>query len=206
MRLPNPELGHAILARTRDLLLSRDPAEIGMRDIAEACGVTAATVYRYFESKNVLFNTIKLDCLDDMDRRVAERVSALGASGQPSNEALLRSGLAAFRDWCLENPRFASLVMEGFDPDLNCEPETMERYYRSVNLASELVGAAVAAGEAKPCDPRLVVSLAIAAVWGAVESLLRKRSYPEYWEKSVEFTDAMIDLCVESIFSKEGTA
>ncbi len=211
MRLPNPELEVAIRERTLTLLLSRDPGEIGMRDIALACGVTAATVYRYFESKEALFNAIKLDCLDEMDRRVAEGVSArraavpTGGTGTTPARELLRAGLAAFRDWCLENPRLASLVMEGFDPDLNCERETMERYYRSVNLASELVGEARAAGEARSRDPRLAVSLAIAALWGAIEAQLRKRSYPEYWGRGTKFTDAMIDMCLGSIFlDKDG--
>ncbi len=204
MRLPNPELEGVIRERTLTLLLTREPAEIGMRDIAEACGVTPATVYRYFDSKEALLNAIKTDRLDDMDRFIAERVSALRAGTSVSARALLRAGLSAFRDWCLENPRLASLVMEGFDPDLDCGQETMDRYYRSVNLASGLVREALAAGEARPCDPRLAVSLAVAALWGAIESVLRKRSYPEYWGRGLEFTEAMMDMCLESIFSDKG--
>lgn len=205
MRLPNPELESAIRERTLLLLMTKEPGEIGMRDIAEACGVTAATVYRYFDGKEALLNAVKIDRLDDMDRYIAERVSARRAPdhglGEVSGRSLLRAGLSAFRDWCLENPRIASLVMEGFEPDLSCGAETMDRYYRSVNLAGELVNEALATGEARPCDPRLAVSLAIAAVWGAVESLIRKRSYPEYWDRGVEFTDAMIDMCLGNIFN-----
>jgi hypothetical protein len=44
-------------------------------------------------------------------------------------------------------------------------------------------------------DPLLDASLAISATWGAIESILRFRTIPEYWERGVEFTDAMIAIC-----------
>ena len=41
MRLPNKELENQILLAAIDLLMEKEPAEIGMRDVAKKCGVGA---------------------------------------------------------------------------------------------------------------------------------------------------------------------
>jgi len=51
----------------------------------------------------------------------------------------------------------------------------------------------------------LDANLCIAALWGAIESVLLNRTIPQYWSKSgsVNFTDKMIDLLLESLTHKK---
>jgi AcrR family transcriptional regulator len=45
----------AIVAKTIELLATREPAQIHMREIAAEAGVALATLYRYFPSKELLY-------------------------------------------------------------------------------------------------------------------------------------------------------
>ncbi len=193
MRTPNPEMERTIRGKTLELLMVKEPEEIGMRDIAAAAGVTATTIYYYYADKERLLEAVKKDCMDAMDVSIAARISTL--SGSLDSLGLLRGALAAFRDWSFANPRIALLVMNRFKPNVEAGPEEMAQYYRSTYLGRDLIAKAVAEGDAVSKDPLLDASLAIAATWGAIESILRFRTIPEYWERGVEFTDAMITIC-----------
>lgn len=188
MRTANPELEANIKTQGLALLLEKEPEEIGMRDIARACGVSATSIYYYYRDKEQLFEHIKLDCLDAMEAFVRERVA-----DETSTDNKIRAGLRAFRDWALSNPRVALLVMGRFKPLPGNDPVQLRRYYRSNELAKELLDAAVAEGLMPPCDTRLESALIIAALWGVLESVILKRTWPEYWDSAFALTDRMID-------------
>lgn len=199
MRAPNPDLERSIREAGLTLLMEKEPEQITMRDIARECGVSATAIYYYYADKDALLERIKLDCLASMADYIADRVQTgtreEGVDG-------LREGLTAFRDWSFENPRIAILVMGRFKANADASPEELARYYQASGYAQKLVEKAVASGRAESIDPRLDSSLAIAAVWGAVESILMKRTWPEYWEKGIEFTDSMIDMIAGSMARK----
>jgi Transcriptional regulator len=200
MRKKNDAMGETIRKKTLELLMAREPEEIGMRDIAGACGVTATTIYYYYRDKERLLEDVKRDCMDGMDRFILERVGQ-----EPDSGRKLRTGLAAFRDWCFANSRIALLVMNRFRPNLEADPPEMAVYYRSTFLARDLIERAVADGKARSVDPVLDASLCIAATWGAVESVLRSRTVLEYWNRGVEFTDGMIDICCARLAQQGGS-
>jgi AcrR family transcriptional regulator len=188
-----------IRQKTLELLMEKEPEEIGMRDIATSCGVTATTIYYYYADKECLFEAVKKDCMAEMDRMIVERASMLSDS-----IGMLRAGLAAFRDWAFANPRIALLVMNRFRPNFEATPEEMAGYYRSTFFGKELLERAVAEGIAKSDDPLLDSSLCISAMWGAIESILRFRTVPEYWDEGVTFTDAMIEMCCARLAPQGG--
>jgi AcrR family transcriptional regulator len=187
--VPNPDLERKIREKTLDLLMVKEPEEIGMRDIATACGVTATTIYYYFSDKENLFDAVKVDCIATLDSIIEKRVASV-----ESTAGKIRESMAAFRDWSLANPRVALLVMGKLKPNLELGPDTLPRYYRSSNLAKELLDQAVAEGLLKCEDTLLYSSLCIAGLWGAIESVLLNRTNPEYWNNGKYFTDRMIDL------------
>jgi AcrR family transcriptional regulator len=194
---PNRELERTILDRTLALVIERGPERVGMRDIARACGVTATTIYYYFRDKEALLEAVKLDCLAALDTAVSAR---LKADMDPLRS--IRAGLTAFRDWAFANPHVAHLVMSGFTPSPALAPEELEPHYRSTRRAIQLLERAVASGMARSGDPTLDGSVAIAMVWGAVESVLRMRTLPEYWEAGEHFTNRAIDACI-TLFTTE---
>jgi len=190
MRMKNPELEQDIRAKTLGLLMVKEPEEIGMREIAAVCGVTATTIYYYYENKESLFEDVKKDCMSEMDRFIFDRVSSVSDSSGRWTAAF-----AAFRDWAFGNPRIALLVMNRFKPNVDAGPEEMDQYYQSTYFARDLIKSLVDEGKAHSADALLDATLCIAAVWGAIESVLRFRTVPEYWDRGVELTDRMIEMC-----------
>ncbi len=190
MRTPNPDIERSIREKALALLMEREPEEIGMREIATAVGITATTIYYYYADKERLLEAVKKDCIALAEEAILSKVrEGLVLPGA------IRAALSAFRDWAFENPRIALLMMNRFRPNLEAGPEEMAGYYRSTYLLRDLIARAVAEGTAASGDPLLDASLCIAAVWGAIESILRYRTLPEYWDRGVDFTDEMIELC-----------
>ncbi len=196
MRVANPELERQIRERTLSLLMEKEPVEIGMRDIAKACGVSATTIYYYYADKDALLEAVKLDCLGRIDAFIRGRTEK-SATGF----ARIRAGLEAFRDWAFAHRTEALLVMGKFKPNLGADAEEMSRYYRSADFAKEILDEAVADGSVVCDDTALASSLCIAAVWGAIEMVLLNRSDPRYWDREIFFTDGMIDMCLSAIIS-----
>lgn len=199
MKLPNSDIEAKIRKTALDLLMDKEPEEIGMREIARVCGVTPPTIYYYFADKDQLFTRVKTDCLQQMDKRI---VSALHEGSGPK-DSMLR-GLEAFRDWAFENPRMAILIMGRFKPDLVEDPDVASsQYYYSMNLAVSVLKDAVNAGQVSCSDPVLASALCVYSLWGVIESVLSKRTFPEYWSRGKDLTDASIRMCLDYLGFKE---
>jgi len=201
MSKPETDLAPRIREKTLELLLGKEPEEISTRDIAKACGVTATSLYYYYKDKETLFTEVKLDCVEKMDNFIRKKITKKAEN--PKME--IRAGLEAFRDWAFANPRIALLVMGRLKADTMAEPEKMKKYYQSTSFAKTILDNAVKAGLIKSKDTLLDASLCIAALWGAIESVLLNRTLPQYWSKrgGLDFTNKMIDLLLSSFIKKE---
>ena len=210
MSKPKTDLAPQIREKTLELLMEREPEEISTRDIAKTCGVTATSLYYYYKDKEALFTEVKLECIEKMDNFISEyvrnKIIKYEKSGKKWDSQLeMRTGLEAFRDWAFNNPRIALLVMGRFKADTQTDKEKMKKYYRSTDFAKTVLDKAVKAGASYSKDTMLDANLCIAALWGAIESVLLNRTIPQYWSKSgsVNFTDKMIDLLLESMTHKK---
>lgn len=209
MGKPKTDLAPRIREKTLELLMEKEPEEISTRDIAKACGATTTCIYYYYKDKETLFLEIKLFCIKEMDKFIADRVEKLvkkySKAGKKTDPLVeIRAGLEAFRDWAFANPRIALLVMERLKPDTLADQEKMEKYYQSTIFAKVVLDKAVQTGSIKSKDTLLDASLCIAGLWGAIESVLLNRTIPQYWtQKGGEiFTNKMIDLLLISLESK----
>ena len=70
MRNPNTEIKAMIKEKTLELLMQKNPEQIGMREIAATCRITATNIYHYYKDKNCLFQKISLDCLYELNSRL----------------------------------------------------------------------------------------------------------------------------------------
>jgi AcrR family transcriptional regulator len=212
MGKPETDLSPRIREKTLELLMEKEPEEISTRDIAKTCGVTATSIYYYYKDREALFNEVKLECIAKMDKFISEQVEK-GVikqikSGKKTNPLIMvRLGLEAFRDWAFANPRIALLVMERFKADTQKDAEKMKKYYKSTVFAKEMLDKAVQNGLLTSKDTLLDASLAIAALWGAIESVLLNRTLPKYWSKrgGIKFTNKMIDLLLTSLMRKKSS-
>lgn len=210
MSKPKTDLAPKIRERALEMLLEKEPEEISMRDIAKACGVTATSIYYYYKDKEELFTEIKLLCIEEMNKFIAEqtvkKIQKYKKQGKRvSLQMEIKAGLEAFRDWAFKNPRVSILVMGRLKPDTKADPEKMKRYYKSTYFAKSLFDKAVQTGLSNSKDTLLDANLAISALWGAIETVLLNRTMPKYWSKrgGIEFTDKMIGFILSNIGGKK---
>ena len=100
MRNPNPNLINQIKETALKMLMEKEPSQIGMRDIASECDITATNIYHYFKDKDKLFQAVSLDCLNQINERIKEN-----AQRGKTIKAQIKNAVIAYRDWCFENPR-----------------------------------------------------------------------------------------------------
>ncbi len=195
MRKPNTEIKSIIKERTLELLMQKNPEQIGMREIAATSKITATNIYHYYKDKDRLFQEISLDCLYELNTRLSE-----SAQKGKTLKSQIQNAIEAYRDWCFENPRRALLVMQGIKSADDVSPELIEEYYVCNRTGEKLLKEAIKQGMAKSSNPRLDVSILVSGLWGCIESVLLKKSEPDYWEKGNAYTDRFIKLWINSIF------
>ena len=198
MRNPNPELINQIKEAALKLLMEKEPEQIGMRDIASECNITATNIYHYFKDKDRLFQSISLDCLNQLNERIKEN-----AARGKSIKAQIKNAVIAYRDWCFENPRRCLLVMQGIKSAEDITPEQMEEFYVCNRTGEKLLREAIKQGLAKSSDPRFDVSLLVSGLWGCIESVLLKKCEVEYWDNGTAYTDRFIKMWCNSVFIEE---
>jgi len=189
----NPELKRRILDLVLEELRDKPPERINMRQLAAKAGVSATAIYYYFPSKNALFETIKLEAMDEMDGRIAAAVAA--SSGAPDR---IRALMRAFVGWCLEKPHLARLLMETLPAREDLDDQAMRRYYSICIRANDIVREGVAEGSLAPRDLDLDVALAQTALWGIVSQFWSKRVHPRFWDSPDPLVDRLADLIVET--------
>lgn len=58
LRKPNLEIAAKIKVAVEELLREKDSSLIGMRDVAEKCGISAANIYHYYKNKDEMLKSI----------------------------------------------------------------------------------------------------------------------------------------------------
>lgn len=197
MRNANPELVSSIKKRTLELLMEKEPSEIGMREIAKNCSVSATAIYHYYKDKDCLFQAISLECLNEINKVIE---SAAEKATLPKEKCL--AAIRAFRDWSLKNPRVASLVMEKIKSAVNLSPEETEKFYVCNRTGEKLLELCVEEGSAHSENPRLDVGILVFGLWGCLQAVISRKSEVEYWENSEPFTERFINMWAENIFVK----
>ncbi len=208
MRNSNPQLIIQIKKQTLELLMYKNPEEIGMRDIASVCGITATNIYHYYKDKNELFQAVSLDCLLELNERIKTAVKEDSAKKDLPREngtsvsikGKIKTAISVYRDWCFENPRRALLVMQGIKSATDVSPDIIEEYYVCNRTGENLLKEAVSQGLAKSENPRLDIGILVSGLWGCIESVILKKSEIEYWENGKTFTDRFISMWIDSIF------
>ena len=195
MRTADPELERKILSTALGLLMKQEPDEIGMRDIAKACNVSATAIYHYYQDKTALFEAVKLDCLSDLQVCMESRIALYKTSYDK-----IRAALEAFAAWCFDNPQKALLVMGRLKANTTATTEELKPYYTCSELGQKLLEQAVQDHTAVSDDPRLDTSVAVSALWGTVEAILLNRADPAYWQSGKAYAQRFITMYLSIIF------
>lgn len=131
---------------------------ISMRRIAERIDYSPAALYKYFDSKQALFDEIR----EQFFARLLTRMQAVGPSaGPPINAEQLR----AYVETGLEQPAHYKLAFSGgFSEDMP-RPDTYA--FAAAEHLETMIVQGVAEGWFRPCDPKLAAH----SVWAAAHGL-----------------------------------
>lgn len=195
MRNPNTEIISTIKIKAFELLMKKNPDEIGMRDIAINCGITAANIYHYYKDKDELFQEIGLDSLNELNQIILNN-----AEKGKSLKVKILNAITSYRDWCFDNPRKALLVMQGIKSVDNGNVELMQRYYVCNETGIRLLKECIKQGIAKSKNPTLDVGILVSGLWGCIESVILKKADMEYWNDGKAYTDRFIKIWMNTIF------
>lgn len=128
-------------------------ADLGYHDasivkITEAAGVAHGTFYRYFPSKQAIFDEL----VDDLNRRVRWSMSE-AAAGARSRAEIERRGFEAFFRFTAEHPALYRIIRQAEF----VSPGALHRHYDRI-AAGYIQGLrkAMDAGEITPADPQVL--------------------------------------------------
>ena len=196
MRLPNKELESQILNSAIELLAEKEPVEIGMRDIAKKCNVSATSIYNYFKDKNEVFMKISLSCISELKDLMSVSVTKI-----PDPVARVKKALEVYRDWCFAKPKIAILVFSKLEENIG--DEQIMNFYICNKLGENLLAECLDSGKCKSENLKLDTGIAISGLWGCIESIITKRADPEFWNEGKKFTDRFIEIFLDSVMKKE---
>lgn len=196
MRLPNKELENQILLAAIELLMEKEPAEIGMRDVAKKCSVSATSIYNYYRDKNELFMKISLSCLAELTERMK---SSLKDVEDPVEK--IRTSLKVYRDWCFEKPKVAVLIFSKLEENIG--DEDIMNFYVCNRMGENILAECKDKGIYKGNDIHLDTGIIISGMWGCIESIITKRADPDFWNEGVAFTDRFIEMMVSTLIGEK---
>lgn len=123
-RLANPELRQRILEEGEEIITHEGHEALNMRKLASRVGVTATSVYHYFESKERLLLKLKLRAAE----RLNQRIRAI--EGDPDPAAVIERLGRAYIRFAEEYPRLYRFLFEAPLENLPLTPEeTPVLYY-----------------------------------------------------------------------------
>lgn len=157
------DLRNSLLAAAEKLLREQGAADISLREVAKAAGVSHTAPYRHFQDKSSLLQALAAigygrlrDALQDVRAK---------HSAQP-DEALLAAG-EAYVMLAVDNPEMMRLMFGGVLPREVNEPELMECSDSAFNALLEIVDLGLEQGIYKETD-RMEIAL---AAWSMVHGL-----------------------------------
>jgi len=197
---PNPELVKAIKGAVLEVLIEKGEKAITLREIADMVGVTATTIYYYFDNKNELMRKVGVMVFDDFNKYVD---SKLKGDTPPERLKSLRETIFQY---AVESPNIFELLFsrkyvtpQSFKPD----DESIKSYYYTYYLAVNIIEEGVEQGYFECDDPHIVVSATISYIYGLFELYISCRIPPPYTNEPEKIASFLSDLISDNLTKKE---
>jgi AcrR family transcriptional regulator len=134
-----------ILGAARTILKDQGYAELSMRALARAAGITAPTIYDYFPGKEAVLDALFAEGAD----MLANDIKQAAAAVEPGADRLQAIG-AAYRRFAIDNPDLYLLLFGSADPSYAPSENLIEKLHHVSNLAAEAVQEAMDTGYLRP--------------------------------------------------------
>lgn len=148
------------------MLEDREADDLGLREVARAVGVSAASVYRHFPDKQALLMALAEEGLQQLGD--AQRAAAADAGG---GEAGFKATGRAYVAFALANPALFRVIFSRVEPEAASGAAEMDD--EASRLLSEFATSMVDAGDTQTA--RLIATQAWALVHGLAVLILDKR-------------------------------
>lgn len=140
----------SILAEAERQLAMDGPADLSLRAVARALGMSSSAVYRYFASRDELLTALIVLAYDDLGQS-AERAAA--ADGDPFRRWM--ETCRAIRGWAIEHPQRYTLIFGTPIPGYAAPESTVESGTRASRALVGIVQDAWETGVLVPIDESL---------------------------------------------------
>lgn len=147
-----------------DVISRKGYFQTSVQEIAEEAGVSAGTIYNYFEDKQDILLEIFTSEFEDRKRFYKE----LSDGNLSLFEQIRRILNRHFSKMAEHEQLMAVIIQERFKPGSRLGRKLNERYEEIVLEIAELVEEALEGDQIRECDPSVVAS----AMFGAVESVV----------------------------------
>lgn len=146
-RPANPELRETILAEAEAVVQQRGHETLNMRQLAKAVGITATTIYNYFESKSALLAQLRVRAAARLNAKVAAAESA-----EDPHQTIFEVG-RRYIEFAEERPNEYRLIFEETDEQaLHLEEDEKAVIYHTYYVARDALSKLRDAGN-HPVDP-----------------------------------------------------
>lgn len=160
----------AILDAAWSLVREEGLAALSLRDLARRAGITAPTVYAYFESKNAIYDAMFGQAATQFAERMAERYDV----DEPHR--LLIASVGRFFEFCTSDPARYQLLFQRTLPGFEPSAQSFAPAVRALTEARELLA------RNGVSDPRHV-DLWTALVTGLVDQQVSNDPGGERWTR-----------------------
>lgn len=161
-RTPSTEIENAVLGAALHLLATDGPTALTIRGLAAEAGIAPMGIYNHFGDKNGVIDVLLRRGFAELTRTVS-----IGLDIDDPVEGL-RAGLAAYRQFALDNRTTYSLMFLREVPNFTPTDDALLIAADSFGVLIRAVERAMHAGELRPGDPRDIAQQLWAATHGAV--------------------------------------
>ncbi len=158
--------GEVIMAAALELFIKRGFYGTAVPEIADRAGVGAGTIYRYFESKEALVNSIYRQQKLEFARLVLDEFPATAPTREQFRTMWMRMAKFATD----HTSAFVFLELHHHAPYLDDQSRAVEQ--RMLDMIFTVISAAQGRRELKAGPPRLLVGIVMGAFVGVIRSVV----------------------------------
>lgn len=167
----NQDLRKALLQSARELLVSKGYRGFSLRQVARKTGVSATSIYIYFENKDHLIHTLIEQSVSELNKRLK---IVYGSCADPLKR--LEGFAEAYVQYALEHPREYQIIYLASSEDMSRYPKEKFRKARTgYELLTDTIKEAVAKNVFDEPRPRTAAYTFWAQLHGVMSVVLAKR-------------------------------
>jgi AcrR family transcriptional regulator len=184
----------AIIDAAWSLAVEEGLAGLSLRDLARRAGISAPTVYAYFESKNAIYDAMFGRAATEFAERMAEPYE----SDDPRD--VLKESARRFSQFCINSPAHYQLLFQRTIPGFEPSPESYAPAIDSLTLAQ---GRLALNGITEPRH----LDLWTALITGLVDQQVSNDPGGDRWTRLIdETTDMFLAHCKPTRAPRKPTA